>query len=134
MLNKDKYEITILLTEPNENTLRQQFENIDNVKVYDLTSFLDQQYWIAFINYIIEKEDINMIFNSNSKTGYSMLPYFKAMLLSALAIDGTLLLADIIYSIMVSKGSCFIIISPLEKFMASSNFLSCLSKYSFILE
>ena len=79
MLNKDKYEITILLTEPNENTLRQQFENIDNVKVYDLTSFLDQQYWIAFINYIIEKEDINMIFNSNSKTGYSMLPYFKAM-------------------------------------------------------
>ena len=78
LLNKDRYEITILLTEPNENTLRQEFEKNDNVKVYDLTSFLDQTYWISFINYIIEKENINIIFNSNSKFGYSALPYLKS--------------------------------------------------------
>ena len=78
LLNKDRYEITILLTEPNENTLRQEFEKNDNVMVYDLTSFLDQTYWISFINYIIEKENINIIFNSNSKFGYSALPYLKS--------------------------------------------------------
>lgn len=78
-LNKERYEITILSTEPNENVLRQEFENNENVRVYDLTSFLDKRYWVAFVNYIIQKENINLIFNSNSKTGYSMLPYIKSM-------------------------------------------------------
>jgi len=77
-LNKERYEITILSTEPNENVLRQEFENNENVRVYDLTSFLDKRYWVAFVNYIIQKENINLIFNSNSKTGYSMLPYIKS--------------------------------------------------------
>ena len=78
-LNKDKYNITIITTEPNKNVLRQRFEENDNVIVYDLTSFLDQKYWIAFINYIIEKENINLIMNSNSKFGYAILPYIKSM-------------------------------------------------------
>lgn len=78
-LNKERYEITIISTEPNENVLRQEFENNENVRVYDLTSFLDKRYWGAFVNYIIQKENINLIFNSNSKTGYSMLPYLKSM-------------------------------------------------------
>ena len=78
-LNKERYEITILSTEPNENVLRQEFENNENVRVYDLTSFLDKRYWVAFVNYIIQKENINLIFNSNSKAGYSMLPYIKSM-------------------------------------------------------
>lgn len=47
-LNKERYEITILSTEPNENVLRQEFENNENVRVYDLTSFLDKRYWVAF--------------------------------------------------------------------------------------
>ena len=78
-LNKERYEITIISTEPNENVLRQEFENNEKVRVYDLTSFLDKRYWVAFVNYIIQKENINLIFNSNSKTGYSMLPYIKSM-------------------------------------------------------
>ena len=78
-LNKERYEITIISTEPNENVLRQEFENNENVRVYDLTSFLDKRYWAAFVNYIVQKENINLIFNSNSKTGYSMLPYLKSM-------------------------------------------------------
>ena len=77
--NKERYEITIISTEGNENVLRQEFENNENVRVYDLTSFLDKRYWVAFVNYIIQKENINLIFNSNSKTGYSMLPYLKSM-------------------------------------------------------
>ncbi len=78
MLDKKRYEITILLTEPNQNTLKQEFEKNKNVKVYDLTSFLDQTYWVSFINYIMQKENINLILNSNSKFGYSILPYLKS--------------------------------------------------------
>lgn len=75
-LDKNKFEITILTTEPNKNILRQQFE--ENATVYDLTSFLSQKYWLSFINYIIEKNNINLIFNTNSKFGYSILPYLKS--------------------------------------------------------
>lgn len=74
-LDKNKYSITIITTEPNENVLRQYFEKY--ATVYDLTSFINQKYWPAFINYIIEKENINMFFNSNSKFGYGVLPYIK---------------------------------------------------------
>lgn len=76
-LNQEKYTITVITTEPNQNVLRQYFEENENTKVYDLTSFLDHKYWIAFINYIIQKEKINVIMNSNSKFGYSILPYLK---------------------------------------------------------
>lgn len=75
-LDKEKYNIIIILTEPNKNVIRQEFEK--HAIVYDLTSFIDQKYWLAFVNYIIEKEDINVIFNSNSKFGYYVLPYLKA--------------------------------------------------------
>lgn len=52
-LDKNKFKITIITTEPNENVLRQYFEQ--DATVYDLASFIDQKYWPAFINYIIEK-------------------------------------------------------------------------------
>lgn len=81
-LDKTKFSITIITTEPNKNVLRQYFEKNENceqiAKVYDLSSFLDQKYWIAFINYIIVKENINVVLNSNSKFGYSILPYLKS--------------------------------------------------------
>lgn len=75
-LDKERYNIIIILTEPNKNVLRQEFEKF--AIVYDLTSFINQKYWIAFVNYIMEKENINLIFNSNSKFGYYILPYLKA--------------------------------------------------------
>ena len=75
-LDKEKYNVIIITTEPNKNVLRQQIEQYSTV--YDLTSFIDKKYWISFINYIIEKENINLIFNSNSKFGYNIIPYLKA--------------------------------------------------------
>ena len=75
-LDKEKYNIIIITTEPNKNTLRQEFEKY--AIVYDLTSFLNQKFWLAFINYIIKKENINVVLNTNSKFGYSILPYIKA--------------------------------------------------------
>jgi glycosyltransferase involved in cell wall biosynthesis len=75
-LDKNKFSITVLTTEPNINVYRQEFEKY--ATVYDLTTFIDKKYWISFINYIIEKNQINLIFNTNSKWGYSALPYLKA--------------------------------------------------------
>ncbi len=73
-LNKDKFDITIISTEPANNVCRQKFQNCT---IYDLTTFLDMKNWIQFINYIIEKKNINIIMNSNSEIGYSYLPYLK---------------------------------------------------------
>ena len=73
--NKDKYNFTIITTEPNRNEWRQYFE--ESAAVYDLTTFLDRKYWVSFINYIIEKNQIDIIFNTNSTFGYNILPYLK---------------------------------------------------------
>ena len=73
--DKSKYKFTIISTEPNENDWKQEFE--EYADVYDLTTFLDRKYWISFINYIIEKNQIDIIFNTNSTFGYSILPYLK---------------------------------------------------------
>lgn len=74
-LDKSKFDVTIITTEPAINTYRQAYKN---VTIYDLTTFIDMKYWISFINYIIEKKNINLIMNSSSEIGYSYLPYFKA--------------------------------------------------------
>lgn len=76
-LDKDKFEVTVISTEPNLNVWRQEYQ-FNTKAIYDLTTFLDRRYWIAFINYIIEKNNINIVFNTNSVFGYSVLPYIKA--------------------------------------------------------
>lgn len=75
-LNKEEFNIFIISTEPSINNWRQEFEEYSTV--YDLSTFLDQKNWLSFINYIIIKENINLIFNTNSMYGYSILPYLKA--------------------------------------------------------
>lgn len=75
-LDKSKFNVTVIATEPNINRYRQEFEKY--CTVYDLTTFLDKKYWTSFINYIIDKTHINLVFNTNSKFGYSILPYIKA--------------------------------------------------------
>lgn len=74
--NKEKYNFTIICTEPNSNQWRQNFE--EYATVYDLTTFLDRKNWISFINYIIQKNNIGIIFNTNSTFGYNAIPYLKA--------------------------------------------------------
>lgn len=76
-LDKDKFEITIVSTEPNINLWREKYF-LNTKAIYDLTTFLDRKNWIAFINYIIEKNNINLVLNTNSTFGYSILPYLKA--------------------------------------------------------
>ena len=75
-LNKNKYNVIVICTEPAVNVYRNQYEKYATC-VYDLTTFLSQKYWLSFINYIIIKNNINMIINTNSEMGYAFLPYLK---------------------------------------------------------
>ena len=75
-LDKEKFDITIILTEPAKNNYRQEFE--DYATIYDLTTFLNQRYWFAFVNYIIKRNNIDIVFNTNSEIGYAFLPLIKA--------------------------------------------------------
>ena len=74
-IDKKRFEIIAISTLPSSNEWRQLFE--EHATVYDLTTFLDQKYWISFLNYIIEKYNIDIIFNTNSRFGYVSLPYLK---------------------------------------------------------
>ena len=74
-VNKEKYEFIVITTESSENPWRQQFE--EYACIYDLTSFLERKYWISFINYIIEKNNIDIVFSTNSTFGYAAIPYLK---------------------------------------------------------
>ncbi len=75
-IDKKKFNIIIVTTQPNTNPWRQEFDN--QAIVYDLTTFLNKKYWLGFINHIIAQYHIDIIFNTNSFVGYSMLPYLKA--------------------------------------------------------
>ena len=75
-IDKKKFNIIIVTTQPNTNPWRQEFDN--QAIVYDLTTFLNKKYWLGFINHIITQYHIDIIFNTNSFVGYSMLPYLKA--------------------------------------------------------
>ena len=74
-IDKNRFNVIIVNTQPKVNTLRQEFE--EQAIVYDLTTFLDRKYWVAFINNLIEQYKIDLIFNTNSYVGYSMIPYLK---------------------------------------------------------
>ncbi len=75
-IDKSKFNIILVNTNPKVNILRQDFE--EQVIVYDLTTFINQKYWFAFINNLIKQYRINIIFNTNSLDGYSMIPALKA--------------------------------------------------------
>ena len=76
ILDKKKFSFTIINTLPSKNEWRKEFEKY--ATIYDLTTFLEMKDWISFINYIIRKNNIKLILNSNSEFGYKILPYLKA--------------------------------------------------------
>lgn len=75
-VNKDKFEFIIVNTLPSTNEWKQKFEECGTV--YDLTAFLDRKYWVSFINYLIKKNNIDLIFNTCCQWGYNALPYLKS--------------------------------------------------------
>ena len=75
-LDKDKYEITIITTEPSKYIWRQRFEEF--AEVFDLTTFLQRKDWAAFIHYIMKSRNIDIVMESNSYYGYYAIPWLKA--------------------------------------------------------
>lgn len=77
MINKDKYRITLVTTHPTTYVWRQEFEKACD-EVFDLSTFLDRKDWLGFVDYLISTRNIDILFSTNSVTGYRMLPYFHA--------------------------------------------------------
>ncbi len=74
-LDKNKYNITIITTEPSPYVWRQKFEEI--AEIFDLTTFLHRENWAAFIYYIIKSRNVKIVMNSNSFYGYYAIPWLK---------------------------------------------------------
>ena len=75
-LDKTKYNCIIATTTPNINKLEQDFKDYAEF-VYDMSSFLDRNAYINFVDYIMESRNIDMVVVSNSQYGYYMVPYLK---------------------------------------------------------
>ena len=77
LLDKNKYEVTIITTIPTIYQWRVFFEK-EAYEVFDLSTFIDEKYWNGFINYIIDSRKIDLVLVSNSSYGYASIPYIKA--------------------------------------------------------
>lgn len=75
-LDKEKYEITVVTTEPSDYVWRSKFE--EHATVFDLTTFLNRNEWSAFLHYLIYSRNIDFIMQSNSFYGYYILPWLKS--------------------------------------------------------
>ncbi|MCI8654432.1 MAG: glycosyltransferase [Clostridia bacterium] len=75
-IDRSKYNITIITTEPCPYIERQKFE--EYAEIFDLTTFLHKEYWAPFIHYIIKTRNIKLVMNSNSYYGYYAIPWLKS--------------------------------------------------------
>ena len=75
-LPKEKYNLITLTTTPNNNPLRQQFEEYSTV--YDMSTFIDRINYQYFSDYIIKSRNVDLVFISNTEYGYYMTPYLKS--------------------------------------------------------
>ena len=75
-LDYDKYDITILSTEPCPYIWRQKFEQY--ATIFDLTTFLHRKNWAPFMHYIIKSRNIDIVMQSNSFYGYYAIPWLKS--------------------------------------------------------
>ena len=75
-LDKEKYESIVLTTTPNDNPIRQSFEDVCS-QVYDMSTFLERSDYLNFVDYIIKSRNIDIVFVSNTQYGYYMLPFIK---------------------------------------------------------
>lgn len=76
LIDKKKYEVTILTDHPKEYVWRQKFEK-NSESVFEMASFLDRKNWPTFLEYIIETRNIDLVFITNSMLGYNLIPYIR---------------------------------------------------------
>ena len=85
-LNRDKFDLGIITTEPGENRWQQQFaETVSDV--FNLPEFLDEKDWPEFISYYIKSRQVDILFISNSYYGYYLLPWLRSQFPSLVIMD-----------------------------------------------
>lgn len=77
LLDHDKYFITLVSTQPTPYKWRQKFECVCD-EIFDVSTFLDREYWASFIDYLVKSRDVDILLNTNSTVGYMMLPYIRS--------------------------------------------------------
>lgn len=85
-INKEKYDVSIITTNPGDSSWRQRFES-HVVNVFDLTTFLDVEHWGAFIHYFIKSRKVEILFVSNSYYGYYIIPWLRREFPNLVIID-----------------------------------------------
>lgn len=75
-INKEKFEIGIITTNPANNELRQQFSQYVE-DIFELPTFLDRNEWNAFIYYFIKSRKVDIVLNISSYYGYHIIPWLR---------------------------------------------------------
>ena len=74
----EKYNVIVVITNISDNVWLSKIKGyIDTY--YILPSFLYRKYWPYFIDYLIKKYEVKLVFNTNSIYGYMSLPFRKCM-------------------------------------------------------
>lgn len=82
------YDITILLTLQSQHPWHHLFYKI-TAEIFYLYNFLHDSHWLAFIRYIIESRQIDIVFISNSYIAYYFLPLLRQEFPNVAFIDYT---------------------------------------------
>ena len=75
-LDKRKFEVGIITTQPSENSWQQRFEE-HITDIFNLPEFLDTANWAEFISYYIQSREVDILFLSNSYYGYYLVPWLR---------------------------------------------------------
>jgi glycosyltransferase involved in cell wall biosynthesis len=75
-INKDRFSVSIAVTEHSGNGWRGLFEE-ETADIFDLPSFLDISDYAGFISYLIQSRGINILFVTNSYFGYEIIPWLR---------------------------------------------------------
>ena len=75
-IDKSRFEIGIITTNPDANEWRQRFaEYADDI--FELPAFLDMNDWAPFIHYYVYSRDVDIVWNISSYFGYYVLPWLR---------------------------------------------------------
>lgn len=76
-LPRDRYEVSIVTTLPEENDWGQYFSQYAE-DIFALPFFLDKAQWPAFLDYIMVTRAIDIVFNTNSYYAYFAIPWLHS--------------------------------------------------------
>ncbi|MDR1547566.1 MAG: glycosyltransferase [Hungatella sp.] len=85
-LDRERYELSAILTEHSQNDWRQRFEEY-MTDIFELPTFLEVKYFAEFISYFIISREIDVIFLSNSYYGYYIVPWIRKEFPNVVIVD-----------------------------------------------